>query len=297
MHATYFTINVDAVGSLPFNREIIVLVSGCYGLDQAGIAACRNAGMRMVHDMSEPAWLLPADTPERPQFYDEDRLRAYMNACAVVTVPSEAQAEATRAFGVRAPIVVVPGAPDPDAWQSRPARAPRSRLRVGWIGLPGAHADDLALLESIAGATDHLVDWIFFGDAPPALRERARAEHRFQPRVEPVLYPTILAQLDLDVVAAVRSDSPYNRTKDDLIVRQAAQLGYAVVASERPAFAALPIPRVTDDPAAWAHVLGELAQRPERVRDAAATLRGAIDADADYRRMCAAALGAWTGVS
>jgi len=297
MHATYYTINVDAVGLLPFNREIVVLLAGGYGLDQAGIAACRNAGMRMVHDMSEPVWLLPGTTVSRPDFYDEERLRVSMNACAIVTAPSEAQAAAIRAFGVRVPIAIVPSAPDPDAWRSQPPRAPRTRLRVGWVGLPGAHDDDLALLESIVGGTDHLVDWIFFGHAPPALRERARAEHRFQSRVEPVLYPTILAQLDLDVIAVVRGDSPYNRTKDDLIVRQAACLGYAVVASDRPALAGLPIPRIPDDPAAWAQILGAFAHHPERLREAAATLGAAIDAAADYQRMCAAAFAAWTGTS
>jgi len=296
IHATYYSINIDSLPSIAFHRDIVILTSGYYGLEKAPRDACRAAAMRMVHDVSEPTWLLPANAPDRPAF-DEDGLRAHMNACALVTVPTPAQADAVRAFGVRTPIAIVPDAPDPSAWTVKPARAARPRPRIGWVGLPGAHDDDLALLEAIVAATEQHVDWHFFGDAPASRRERAVAEQRFQPRVDPVLYATVFAQLDLDAVAVVRVDSAYNRTKDDLIVRQAAQLGYAVVASDRPAFAHLPIARVPDDAAAWAGALLEFAREPARAPAAAATLAAAIDAAGDYEQMCATAFAAWLGTA
>jgi hypothetical protein len=296
LHATYFSIGIDSLSNIAFRPDIALVTAGCYALERAGLEACRAAGMRLVHDMSEPTWLLPANAPGRPVL-DEGALRAHMDACALVTVPTQAQAEAVRAFGVRAPIAIVPDAPDPAAWRAKPLRAARSRPRIGWVGLPGAHGDDLALLEAIVRATEPHLEWQFFGDVPPALRDRALGEQRLHERVDPVLYATVFAQLDLDAVAAVRVDSAYNRTKDDLIVRQAAQLGYAVVASDRPAFAGLPIARLPDDPAAWARALLEFAREPARAQTAAATLAAAIDAAGDYERMCSAAFAAWTGAA
>ena len=292
--ATYMTIGVDAPPGFTVEAHAYVVTSGSYALPQAVIDSSRAAKRRLVHDFCDAPWLLAEGHPGRLGIPDAG-WRSYANQCDLVTVPTSALADATRALGVRTPVVVIDDAPDPASWRRKPRRATRSRLRAGWAGLPGAHAEDLAFLEPIVQATAGAVDWFFFGDAPPNLIAAARAARRFQPRVEPSLYPAVLAQGDLDLLVLPRAGTPYDAVKNAAIVRQAALLGYAVLASDRPAFAPYPIDRLPDDPARWIETIAAYAADPARARRAGEELAAAIDARAAYERAATLAFAAWIG--
>jgi len=292
--ATYMTIGVDAPPGFTVEAHAYVVTSGSYALPQAVIDSSRAANRRLVHDFSDAPWLLAEGHPGRLGVPDAG-WRSYANQCDLVTVPTSALADAARALGVRAPVVVIDDAPDPAVWRARPRRKPRARLRVGWAGLPAAHAEELAFLEPIVQATSGTVEWRFFGDAPPSLIAEARAQRRFQPRVEPSLYPAVLAQGDLDLLVVPRADTPYDAVKNAAIVRHAALLGYAVIASDRPAFAAYPIDRLPDDSARWIETITAYAAEPARARRAGEALAAAIDARAAFERAATLTFAAWIG--
>jgi len=292
--ATFFTIGFNVSDRLAIQSDLTVLTFGTYVLAKDVIDTCRAAGTRLVHDLADAHWLLPADHPRRAAAADA-ALRYAANRCSRVTVPTEALAAAARTFGITVPISVVPDAPDPSLWTARPRRERHVALRAGWVGLAGAHDEDHPLLEAVVAATPD-IDWRFFGDVPAALEARARAERRLQAHVDPLLYPTVLAGLDLDVLVAPRADSARNRTKSDLLVRQAALLGYAVLTSERAAPHGLPVAGVADDPAAWVARLREFGARHERAHQAGDALAAAVDATAAYRNAARSAFTAWTGI-
>jgi len=292
--ATYMTIGVDAPPGFTVEAHAYVVTSGSYALPQPVIDSSRAANRRLVHDFVDAPWLLAEGHPGRLGVPDAG-WRAYANQCDLITVPTPALADAVRALGVRTTVVVIDDAPDPAVWRARPRRAPRALLRVGWAGLPATHSEELAFLEPIVQATSSTVEWRFFGDAPPSLIAEARAQRRFQARVEPSLFPAVLAQGDLDLLVVPRAGTPFEAVKNAAIVRQAALLGYAVVASDRPTFASYPIDRLPDDSARWIETIAAYAAEPARARRAGEALAAAIDARAAFERAATLTFAAWIG--
>ncbi len=211
-------------------------------------------------DDNDRRGLMPADL--------EQRLRDALAHCHRLVVPTEPLAAAYRGFidDVR----VVPNLLERQRWGHLEIRRRRAaRPRVGWVGAQ-QHDGDLTILAPVMEALAGEVDWVMMGMCPRALRPYV-AEY-YQPVVYRH-YPAQLAQLDLDLAVAPLEINAFNECKSDLRVLEYGAMGWPVIATDIPPYAAQPITRVANDTEAWLaairdriHDRDALAKDGERLR-------------------------------
>lgn len=124
---------------------------------------------------------------------------------------------------------------------------PSKPLRVGWAGA-GQHQADIAWLTPVIQATQHVVQWVFFGDQPAGLDPGLVEYHQPVPFQQ---YQQKLQALQLDIGLAPLLDNPFNRAKSNLKLIEYAAVGAAVICSDLEPYQNSPAMKLAHQPDLW----------------------------------------------
>lgn len=217
----------------------------------------QKSGTRIVHDLDDLLWDIPADNPNKWFFTDLQLavLFRQLNRADQVTVSTEPLAEELSKKGIRS--VVLPNCVAPERWgQLRPLRRAGNRPRVGWAGQHSNHVTDLELLRQVMDELGDEVEWVFLGGTPVFARESGRLVESFS--MVPIQnYPDQLAASNLDLALAPLSLNRFNEAKSDIRLLHYGALGYPVVATDIAPHREAPVKRVPNQAKAWVNAIRE----------------------------------------
>jgi len=241
------------------------LVQRLAALSEDQIALMHEQGCRIVHDIDDLLWDIPADNPNVHALSSEmlDDMKRAMRSADLVTAATEPLAAALGQIGI--PAVVNPNLLDPADWRVTPKRAKRKRLRIGWYGQRNVHIEDLNVIEAVVRKLAREVDFVFYGDLPHGL---AQVQSNFEVYAPTSidLFPTMLALLDLDILLSPLAKNRFNECKSNLRLLQAGLLGYAVIATDIEPHRTLPVTRLANKPGIWIRAIRERIGQIETVR-------------------------------
>lgn len=206
------------------------------------------------------------------------------------TVSTTPLAEAMRPY--HANIVTIHNGIDPRQWPYQPkaARAPRQKLRVGWVG-GFSHAADLALIRKVIATLAHEVEWVILG---MCLEESKRHLHEFHPAVAYHDYPAKFASLDLDLALAPLEHTRFNECKSNLRLLENGILGIPVIATDiTPYQCGLPVTLLNNKPQSWIRTIRERIGEFAALQAEGEQLRSAVRADWAIDRMLPDWLAVW----
>ena len=151
---------------------------------------------------------------------------------------------------------LVPNCLDQKWADLRLPKAPRSRLRVGWIGA-GQHKGDLDLISKVVKELAAEVDWVFMGMCTEDIKPHIKEYHGFVPIAE---YPRKMASLDLDIAIAPLEQNFFNDCKSNLRLLEYGSMGWPVVCSDVYPYRTQnpPVIRCTDDAGEWVAAIRKL---------------------------------------
>jgi GT2 family glycosyltransferase/ADP-heptose:LPS heptosyltransferase len=203
------------------------------------------------------------------------RFRKAAGLCNRLVVATEPLAKAYAHFTDE--VVVQPNYLEAARWgHLQPARAERSKPRVGWAGGVG-HTGDLELIADLVRDTASEVDWVFFGLCPEALKPLVK---EFHPGVPLDQYAAKLAVLDLDLAVAPLEDNAFNEAKSHLRLLEYGILGYPVICSDlTPYQGDFPVTRVANRYRDWTRALREAVSDRAALRAQGDALRAKVLAD------------------
>lgn len=203
------------------------------------------------------------------------RFRKAAGLCNRLVVATEPLAKAYAHFTDE--VVVQPNYLEAARWgHLQPARAERSKPRVGWAGGVG-HTGDLELIADLVRDTASEVDWVFFGLCPEALKPLVK---EFHPGVPLDQYAAKLAALDLDLAVAPLEDNAFNEAKSHLRLLEYGILGYPVICSDlTPYQGDFPVTRVANRYRDWTRALREAISDRAALRAQGDALRAKVLAD------------------
>jgi GT2 family glycosyltransferase len=203
------------------------------------------------------------------------RFRKAAGLCNRLVVATEPLAKAYAHFTDE--VVVQPNYLEAARWgHLQPARAERSKPRVGWAGGVG-HTGDLELIADLVRDTASEVDWVFFGLCPEALKPLVK---EFHPGVPLDQYAAKLAALDLDLAVAPLEDNAFNEAKSHLRLLEYGILGYPVICSDlTPYQGDFPVTRVANRYRDWTRALREAVSDRAALRAQGDALRAKVLAD------------------
>lgn len=125
---------------------------------------------------------------------------------------------------------------------------PHDKPRIGWVGT-ASEVNDLALIADVITAFADRVEWIIMGPCPQALRPYV---HEWRSPVEGVLYPGVLACLDLDVALIPAGHDVFGEHRGCRLALEFGACGYPVIATDVQGLRNnLPLTRVQNTTAAW----------------------------------------------
>ncbi|CUA96665.1 rhamnan synthesis F family protein [Thiomonas bhubaneswarensis] len=203
------------------------------------------------------------------------RFRKAASLCNRLVVATEPLAKAYAHFTDE--VVVQPNYLEAARWAHlQPARAERSKPRVGWAGGVG-HTGDLELIVDVVRDTAAEVDWVFFGMCPESLKPLVK---EFHPGVPLDQYPARLAALDLDLAVAPLEDNAFNEAKSHLRLLEYGILGYPVICSDLvPYQGDFPVTRVANRYRDWIRALREAVSDRAALRAQGDALRAKVLSD------------------
>ncbi|WP_169836728.1 glycosyltransferase [Thiomonas intermedia] len=203
------------------------------------------------------------------------RFRKAASLCNRLVVATEPLAKAYAHFSDE--VVVQPNYLEAARWAHlQPARAERSKPRVGWAGGVG-HTGDLDLIADLVRDTAAEVDWVFFGMCPESLKPLVKEFHTGVPLDQ---YPAKLAALDLDLAVAPLEDNAFNEAKSHLRLLEYGILGYPVICSDlTPYQGPFPVTRVANRYRDWTRALREAVSDRAALRDQGDALRATVRRD------------------
>ncbi len=173
----------------------------------------------------------------------ESLVRRGTSLCDRVVVSTEPLADALSSM--HHDIRVVPNMLATEVWQGLTGLSQRrtsKKPRVGWGG-GTSHAGDLEVIAEVVRELADVVDWVFFGMCPEALRPYL---HEFHPSISLAEYPAKLASLNLDLALAPLEFHIFNDCKSNLRLLEYGVCGYPVICSDTKAYHGyLPCTRVT----------------------------------------------------
>ncbi len=217
---------------------------------------------------------LPLKSVHRPHIHKDitKRFRKAAGLCNRLVVATEPLAKAYAGFSDE--VVVCPNYLERARWgELRPARAERSRPRVGWAGGIG-HAGDLELIVDVVRETAAEVDWVFFGMCPPELKDVVREFHTGIPLDQ---YAPKLASLDLDLAVAPLEQNAFNEAKSHLRLLEYGVLGYPVICSDlTPYQGDFPVTRVANRFRDWVRAILDAVAEPQALRAQGDALRDKV---------------------
>jgi len=282
--------NLELVPSAP------ILLQRQLTLPPAALAALKSSNCRLVHDIDDLLWAIPAGHPDAARFTlpvvaaMEEQL-----ACAdIVTVSTQALAEALRKRGHDS--FVLPNVLDPRDWSTQPKRADRTRPRVGWYANRSFGTTEFALLEQVVLRLINEADFVFLGQPPGALIQVLRGV-QCHAAVPPAQFPEMLAALDLDIVLEPLADDAFTECKSNIRLLHAGILGYAVVASDIEPHRSLPVTRLPNNAGAWIEAIRHRIREPVALRDEGELLRSAVHQRFMANDWLETYLALWTGRS
>ncbi len=269
-----------------FTPGSTILIQRHVSLQGDMVQMIHRHGSRIVHDIDDLLWDIPADNPNvhalTPTMLDE--MFRSMRSVDCVTTTTKPLAAALAKRGI--PAAVVPNLLDPADWKQAPRSTERSRLRVGWYGQRNVHIDDLNIIESVVRSLRNEVDFVFYGDLPHSLAaDRNQFEVHAPNAIE--LFPATLAALDLDILLSPLAKNAFNECKSNLRLLQAGMLGIAVIATDIEPHRTLPVTLVSNKPADWERALRERIGEIEAVRAEGRYLEASVREDytLDDRRL------------
>ncbi|WP_296311682.1 hypothetical protein [Pseudomonas sp.] len=131
---------------------------------------------------------------------------------------------------------------------------PHDKPRVGWVGTQ-AEVNDLALIADVIEAFADRVEWIIMGPCPQALRPYV---HEWRSPMEGVLYPGVLACLDLDVALIPADHDVFGEHRSCRLALEFGACGYPVIATDVQGLRNnLPLTRVQNTTAAWTDAIDQ----------------------------------------
>lgn len=131
---------------------------------------------------------------------------------------------------------------------------PHDKPRVGWVGTQ-AEVNDLALIADVIKAFADRVEWIIMGPCPQALRPYV---HEWRSPVEGVLYPGVLACLDLDLALIPAGHDVFGEHRSCRLALEFGACGYPVIATDVQGLRNnLPLTRVHDTTADWTDAIDQ----------------------------------------
>ena len=217
---------------------------------------------------------LPLKSVHRAHIHKDitKRFRKAAGLCNRLVVATEPLAKAYAGFSDE--VVVCPNYLERARWgELRPARAERSRPRVGWAGGIG-HAGDLELIVDVVRETAAEVDWVFFGMCPPELKDVVREFHTGIPLDQ---YAPKLASLDLDLAVAPLEQNAFNEAKSHLRLLEYGVLGYPVICSDlTPYQGDFPVTRVANRFRDWVRAIRDAVAEPQALRAQGDALRDKV---------------------
>lgn len=237
--------------------EEIWLIQRLSWVSDDTLERAQRSGTRIVHDLDDMLWEIPADNPNKVFLTDSriESLFRQLNKADQVTVSTEPLAEELLREGIRS--VVLPNCVAPERWtQLRPVRRAGKRPRVGWAGQRSVHYADLELLRHVMDDLGDEVEWVFLGDTPVFARESGRQVESFS-MVPIQQYPAQLAALNLDLALAPLSLNRFNEAKSDIRLLHYGALGYPVVATDIAPHREAPVKRVANHVGAWVTAIRE----------------------------------------
>ncbi|MGJ8662384.1 MAG: glycosyltransferase [Marinicella sp.] len=167
-------------------------------------------------------------------------------------------------------IQVIPNRLSKHIWPpSSPTQNNSNKLRIGWAGA-GQHQADLAWLEPIVQTTQHLYEWVFFGDCPPALDTKNIEYHE---PVDLIKYPEYLKGLNLDLAVAPLVNNPFNQAKSALKLIEFGALGIPVIASDLVCYHNSPATLLENTEATWIETIADFNRDRAKLLQAGLTLQ------------------------
>lgn len=142
-----------------------------------------------------------------------------------------------------------------ERWQRLQCHSlPHDKPRLGWVGT-ASEVNDLVLIAEVIKAFAHRVEWIIMGPCPPALRPYV---HEWRSSVEGVLYPGVLACLDLDVALIPAGHDVFGEHRSCRLALEFGACGYPVIGSDVQGLRNnLPLTRVQNTSAAWTDAIDQ----------------------------------------
>ncbi|MDE2254706.1 MAG: glycosyltransferase [Betaproteobacteria bacterium] len=217
---------------------------------------------------------LPHKSVHKSSIYKDiaKRFRKAAGLCNRLVVATEPLAKAYAHFTDE--VIVQPNYLEAARWgHLQPARAERSKPRVGWAGGIG-HTGDLELIVDMVRDTALEVDWVFFGLCPDALKPLVK---EFHPGIPLDQYPVQLAALDLDLAVAPLEDNAFNEAKSHLRLLEYGILGYPVICSDlTPYQGDFPVIRVANRYRDWTRALRDAISDRHALRAQGDALRAKV---------------------
>lgn len=154
--------------------------------------------------------------------------------------------------------------------------AERTKPRVGWVGGIG-HGGDINFLRDIILEMKDEVDFVFMGLMPEGVSPQIVELHDNAPIGA---YHEKLASLGLDLALAPLAPNTFNNCKSALRVLEYGACGYAVLASDCPAYDDFESVHLAPwSPAIWKQRIRELVAAPERLKKAGEELHEEVNRD------------------
>lgn len=203
--------------------------------NRAAMIRLKQAGMKVIYDLDDNIWNLPAANPGKKIF---DQMRAGFEMCAkeahLLTVSTRGLASAAKmGFNLPIEIFIVPNAIDFRLFQRKPLEREDGNIIIGWGG-SNTHSEDLkdalSVLPEIMDKYPHVYTE-FVGGVPDKitfLHNQTRYRH-WVPVGE---YANRFASWGWDISMAPLTDHRFNKSKSNIKMLEAATMRIPCLVSD-----------------------------------------------------------------
>jgi glycosyltransferase involved in cell wall biosynthesis len=223
----------DRLGPL---ADVVVIRRALSDEGLIGVANLKARGARIVWDMDDDLWNVPAHSPAHsPQFrFLTERTAVLADAAWVSTDPL---ADRLREEGFQGHVRVLPNLLDATAWPTRPVTSPDDPVRVAWFGSDTHQGDLDRVAQPVADALDALrgkAELTVWGDTHGELARRLWGRNcTFKDWCRIEQFPSQLVSLAPDIcLCPLDRNEPFNRSKSPLKWLEASMAGAASICSD-----------------------------------------------------------------
>lgn len=248
----------DAMRSFPDT----VVFSRTYPIDPLmTLREFKRLGKRTVYDIDDDLWTVNPDNPSVA--LSEEKRRQYehlMDECDAVTTTVPTLAKKLRKFNKN--VFICPNAVDEGMFKLKKDKMPKQRLRIGYSGA-ASHWADLQILPEVLDALQKKYDFefilqgmcgqpleaeiwgyervleynlqpekkLYLENAIKWYKGMANVKMMHVPFYPPVMFPQLLASLDLDIGIIPLHDNEFNHSKSCVKFYEYATIGAATLSS------------------------------------------------------------------